>query len=221
MVKKSKLPSACSWTSSDDDTSDDEKMPRFMVDFSKSLKEPKKPADQFAFPVLVPRPDESFALEEDVSGLLVLDCGATSNLVGSDTVDRMQEKALEENRSTGLSFSNEERREFRFGNDQTKPANGVCTKTAHIVGTPMLYHSHVVPGGAPWLASVDFLRSSGAVVDFGRDKAVFANLAPDKMVQLRRLSTGHLAIPLNEEETGSLPSTSTDPVLSRWLQAHK
>lgn len=153
-----------------------------------------------------------------MSGLLVLDSGATSNLVGADTVDRCQERALNENRSPGLSFSGEERREFRFGNDAVRPANGICTKDATIVGRPMLYHSHVVPGGAPWLASVDFLRETGAVVDFGRDMAVFARVDPERMVQLRQLQTGHLAMPINPTE-GETSSSSTDPILSRWLKA--
>ena len=47
-----------------------------------------------AFPILNPKPEEIMSVEEDTSGLLILDCGATSNLVGADTVLRAIMRAL-------------------------------------------------------------------------------------------------------------------------------
>ena len=62
---------------------------------------------------------------------------------------------------------------------------------------------------------------SRLVIDLNRDMAVFANLDPEKVVKLRRLKSGHVAVPLNKTESGALASSSTDPVLSRWLQANQ
>ena len=183
------------------------------------LDKSKQKKQEQAFPVSVVTPEaEVFRVEEDTSNLILLDCGATQNLVGSDTVDKCQERALDEHRAPGLAFDGSNRKDFKFGNDAVKESNGVCLADANIAGRDLTYTSHVIPGGAPWLGSIEFLRESGAIVDFSTDRAIFSRLNPDQVIKLRRLASGHLALPLNGRISGELETEPSDPVLKRMLR---
>ena len=83
----------------------------------------------------------------------------------------------------------------------------------------MEYHSHIVPGGAPWLASIGFLRDSGAIIDFAKDVAVFTSFDPCRQVQLERLPTGHVVVPLNDVVSGEPQTREISPVLKEMLKS--
>lgn len=179
----------------------------------------ERPSTVVERPTTVVHPDSVYASAEDLANVIVLDCGATQNLVGPDTVDRMQESAIENERNPGVSFDPEKRRDFRFGNDACKLSNGTCTARSNFLGREMDYHSHVVPGGAPWLGSIAFLRETGALIDFSRNLAIFSRLDPSRVVKPRTLESGHVGIPINEEAGGQLETVESDPVLERMLRA--
>lgn len=220
-MRGAKKPPSSSESSSEDEWSEDEKKPtprkpQEMV-FVGEMREPNGSTET------VPPENTRFtetvlAASEENSDLIILDSGATQNLVGADTVDRVQERALSRAEHPGLSFDPMNKRDFRFGNDESKQSNGVCTADAEICGRNLEYHSHVVPGGAPWLGSIGFLKATGAIIDFRTSQAVFANLDPATMVQLRELPSGHVAVPLNETRSGTLNGAPVGSVLRRMLE---
>ena len=54
-------------------------------------------------------------------------------------------------------------------------------------------------GCVPVLMSISTLKKMGAVIDFGRDEAVFAKLNPLKRVKLETTQTGHQVLPLTRD----------------------
>ena len=55
----------------------------------------------------------------------------------------------------------------------------------------------------PLLGSVDFMRRSGAIIDFATGIACFAKISPEKLVKLKRISTGHLCIDMTRDLYGN------------------
>ena len=55
----------------------------------------------------------------------------------------------------------------------------------------------------PLLGSVDFMRRSGAIIDFATGIACFAKISTEKLVKLKRISTGHLCIDMTRDLYGN------------------
>ena len=55
-----------------------------------------------------------------------------------------------------------------------------------------------MPGGAPWLASVNFLRASGATISYRYSLAHFEELDPLNVYELKVMTSGHLGLALHD-----------------------
>ena len=53
--------------------------------------------------------------------------------------------------------------------------------------------------GVPLLIGINVLRAAGAIVDFGRDLAIFGKLDAEQIVKLERSPAGHLLLSLVED----------------------
>ena len=53
------------------------------------------------------------------------------------------------------------------------------------------------------VGAMDFMRRSGAIIDFATGVACFAKISPEKLVKLKRISTGHLCIDMTRDLYGN------------------
>ena len=117
-----------------------------------------------------------------------------------------------------MTFDETRKRDFRSGNDDTRMINGTVSVQTEIPRQPLGYRSHMVSGGTPWLGSIALLRSVGAVIDFEENTGIFRRLDPTRVVNLRVLPTGHVAMPLNEVVGGTLETAEASPVLQELIK---
>ncbi|CAK0864076.1 unnamed protein product, partial [Prorocentrum cordatum] len=110
-------------------------------------------------------------LEDETAGCTVLDCGATKT---SGSI-RALEQIIEKQQAAGMDTSGV----TASGQLGTVAGHALHTKNNRYV---------------PLVGSVDVLRRSGAIIDFAAGTACFAKPAVDKLVRLKRISTGHLCI---------------------------
>ena len=73
-------------------------------------------------------------------------------------------------------------------------AAGADRRAGHEAESPF-----VGPGTVPILLSIQTLRKMGAIVDYGRNEAVFTRINPLKCLQLQTTTTGHQILPLTRD----------------------
>jgi hypothetical protein len=131
-------------------------------------------------------------------GMAVLDCGASQNIIGlqtlDDTYDRLEEQGFDPEEE--IHVDRDVRQTFRFGNDNTSEAIGVAHVTAGLLGKETRIKAHVVEGTVPLLLSQQFLDEMNVTMNFRTGQAIFAELS-EKIVQLTRTSSGHWLFPID------------------------
>ena len=130
-------------------------------------------------------------------GKAIIDGGATSSLGSEEALQQIADLNWQQRGDDGIQIVPGQAPSFRFGNN----ARHDCLGTA-LVKLPfqdadgkMKVHVHDIPG-QPVLLSVQSLRALGAVIDFGRDEAIFKTLSPSSVIQLETTDSGHQLFPL-------------------------
>ena len=130
-------------------------------------------------------------------GKAIIDGGATSSLGSEEALQQIAQLNWTRTGDDGIQILKGETPSFRFGNN----ARHECMATALVklpfkeVDGRMKVHVHDIPG-QPVLLSVKSLRSLGAVIDFGRDEAIFRALDPSRVVPLETTDSGHQLFPM-------------------------
>jgi hypothetical protein len=131
-------------------------------------------------------------------GMAVLDCGASQNIIGlqtlEDTYDRLEEQGFDPEEE--IYVDRDVRQTFRFGNDNTSEAIGVAHVTAGLLGRETRIMAHVVEGTVPLLLSQQFLDEMNVTMNFRTGQAIFGELS-EKTVKLTRTSSGHWLFPID------------------------
>ena len=85
--------------------------------------------------------DKIEAFKKECGEYVILDCGATSNLNGAQTSDRVQHHMMASGKdlSDAVQFDPNPVKEFRFGDDNTGHPNGVLTLKTSLLGRDILY----------------------------------------------------------------------------------
>ena len=83
---------------------------------------------------------------------------------------------------------------FRFGNDETLGTRTLAILPVGIVGVNGLLRVYVVPGGAPFLLSKEFLTDLGCHIDLGRGHLFFEKSGERTVVTSKQ--SPHLLLPL-------------------------
>lgn len=135
--------------------------------------------------------------QDSCKGCAVIDCGATENVGGVETVEAQVERLEAQgfNMAEELMVDRERRRTFRYGNDQVGESLGLVSFPAGVCGKEMEMSFHMVDGGVPFLLSVTFLEDMEATINFKTGQAIFGALS-DQVIQLRRAPSGHWLLPL-------------------------
>ena len=123
-----------------------------------------------------------------------MDTGCSRFLIGQSTLERWERMLT---RTWGLSTQRIQLAKamtFRFGNDETLETRTLAILLVGIAGVNGVRRVHVVPGGAPLLLSIQFLRGLGCHNDLGRGHLFLEKLG------VRAVVTGeqspHLLLPL-------------------------
>ena len=86
---------------------------------------------------------------------------------------------------------------YSFGNGERRQAYSKATFDVVGDNKEGTFDVHAMKApGVPMLASIMALRSLGAIIDFGRDTAIFENINKDAAVLLERAKSQHLLLPL-------------------------
>ena len=100
-----------------------------------------------------------------------------------------------------FSVDNEQKKSFRFGDDAIEESSGVLSLETQLLGKEVTYQTHTVNGGAPWLGSIHFLERCNATINFKTGLAYFPELNAEELVYLKKMSSGHLGLALNDDGT--------------------
>ena len=141
------------------------------------------------------------SLREETVGKMIIDSGATSSLTSVVALEAFIGKMQELGKDHGVTVDPRDKTTFRFGNgarDTTLSRADVTTYAEGRPGTISMACLDTRGRYVPMLASVDFLRKSGAVIDFGRGEAVFRALGT-KVVKLESTSSGHYVIDITKD----------------------
>jgi hypothetical protein len=131
-------------------------------------------------------------LDATAEGYVALDCGATSSIGGVEALTTLADLSAE---SVGgeTIVDTSVQIPFRFGNGARQHTVSRVAIPTRIGKHEGLVHYNVLDAESPALLGMDFLRKSGAVIDFNDGTACFTRLSPEKHT-LKRLSSGHLAL---------------------------
>ena len=133
-------------------------------------------------------------------GFGVLDGGATRTMASIYAIQQLQEKSHQSGKGGLSRVDLSERPTFGFGNSDRNQCVSTCYYKLPTAEQSMSLKIHALDkGSAPVLVSVDTLRKMGAIVDFRADQAVFTQVNPNRLVNLRRSSAGHQLIPLTDD----------------------
>ena len=147
-------------------------------------------------------------LEDETEGCMVLDCGATKTFGSIKAL----EKIVEKQRAAGMDTSCvtvdvTDRPNFGFANGAAEKCSSRATLPLQAdgrLGTVAGYALNTKNNRyVPLLGSVDFMRRSGAIIDFATGIACFAKISMEKLVKLKRISTGHLCIDMTRDLYGN------------------
>ena len=127
-------------------------------------------------------------------GFATIDCGATSSVGGLEAVESLAEYGYKQFGFYG-DVDTTERKVFRFGNGAKQQCLSRTQLPLNLDDKFGRVHVNVLDSDAPVLLGMDFLRKSGAKIDFAREVAQFSGISP-KIFPLQRLESGHLAINL-------------------------
>ena len=139
---------------------------------------------------------------------MVLDCGATKTFGSIKAL----EKIVEKQRAAGMDMSSvtvdvTDRPNFGFANGAAEKCSSRATLPLQAdgrLGTVAGYALNTKNNRyVPLLGSVDFMRRSGALIDFATGIACFAKISTEKLVKLKRISTGHLCIDMTRDLYGN------------------
>ena len=91
---------------------------------------------------------------------------------------------------------------FKFGNDEAKGCESratLGTKQAKKDSEVKMYALDTRGKYVPMLGSMEFLVTSGAVIEFETGAALFKKIDPDNLTVLERLTSQHLAFDLTTD----------------------
>ena len=169
--------------------------------------------------------DKIEAFKKECGEYVILDCGATSNLNGALTSDRVQHHMMSSGKdlNEAVQFDPNTVKEFRSGDDKTGHSNGLLSLKTSLLGRDILYQSHSVNGAAPFLGSIHFLSKLDATIMFKRGVGYFPALDPDHVYELKRLASGHLGLAFEDDGTRhrkyNIKSDSVIPLLEKAAAA--
>ena len=124
----------------------------------------------------------------------VIDTGCARFLIGQNTLKKCEQMPT---RRWGLSTQRIQLAKamtFRYGNDETLETRTLAILPFGIAGVNGVLRVYVVPGGAPLMLSIEFLRDLGCHIDLGRGHVFFEKLGV-RTVVTSKLSP-HLLLPL-------------------------
>jgi len=171
----------------------------------------------FSFPVMAEMEDEtdlthSADMESQSAGCLVMDCGATDSVGSILALEKLV--ALLDARPSGrppIEVDPKNITRFRFGNGQRDTSISRVQlpfiaggKAGHIGLAVLDTNDQYVP----LLGGMNFLSKSGAVIDFGSERAVFKAIDATKIVNLKKCANGLLALDLTKDDLLSNASPS-------------
>ena len=106
----------------------------------------------------------------------VIDTGCSRLLIGQNTLKKVGTDAHTKMGSEHTEGPAQQGQTFRFGNDETLETRTRAILPVGIAGVNGVLRVHVVPGGAPFLLSKEFLRDLGCHNDLGRGHLSFEKL---------------------------------------------
>ena len=132
-----------------------------------------------------------------MNGSAVLDCGASDNVIGINTLQSLTELYEDMGFDVRAEFDMDRRihKKFIYGSDHSSSSLGLVQFQAGILGKEIKISAHVVEGNTPLLLSSQFLYEYKVAVNFRSGTAVFKEISNDP-VQLERAAGGHLILPV-------------------------
>ena len=106
----------------------------------------------------------------------VIDTGCSRFLIGQSTLEKWERMLTRRWALSTQKVQLEKAMTFRFGDDETLEIRTVATLPVGIAGVKGVLRVHVVPGGAPLMLSMDFLKDLGCHIDLGRGHVFFEKL---------------------------------------------
>lgn len=140
------------------------------------------------------------AQEVIAGGYGVLDGGATRTMASIQAIEMLENQCRDIQNAGIHHVDTSDRPTFGFGNSERSQCISTCYFRVPTQEKPMSLKIHALDqGSAPILISVDTLRKLGAIVDFRHDQAIFCDINPNKLIDLKRSSAGHQLIPLAQD----------------------
>lgn len=152
------------------------------------------------------------SLQEESRGKLVLDCGATDNIVSVPALDAYVQRKHELREGTKVEIDPNDKVKFRFGDGRRETSLSLAKFHVKANGKADTISMRTLDTGdayVPMLGGVSFLRKSGAVIDFTNGKCVLSNLDADRVIQLEESSSGLWMLDITKDLlAGSQPVSS-------------
>ena len=135
------------------------------------------------------------------AGYGVLDPGATRTMGSIEALEHARNVHWQQHQKDNIaSVDVDERPTFGFADSETARCSSTVLLQTQVAQQNMKLRAHALDkGSVPVLFSIDSLRRMGAVIDYGRDEAVFVRVNPQRRVKLQTTSTGHQILPLTRD----------------------
>ena len=135
------------------------------------------------------------------SGYGVLDPGATKTMGSIVALEHMRQCSWRQQKCDNVKSINvEDRPTFGFADSEQARCASTVLLQLPVSEQSMKLRVHALDkGSVPVLLSIDTLKRMGAIIDYGRDEAVFTSINPLKRVALQTSATGHQILPLTED----------------------
>ena len=146
-------------------------------------------------------PDKLTTQQAMRAGFGVLDPGATRTMGSITALEHAREASWQSHHRDNIAEVNtEDRPTFGFANSETARCSSTVLLQVPIAEQDMKLRVHSLDQGTvPILLSIQTLHKMGAIVDYGRNEAVFTRINPLKCLQLQTTTTGHQILPLTRD----------------------
>ena len=135
------------------------------------------------------------------AGYGVLDAGATRTMGSITALQHVREAAWRDLKRDNIEAVDvRDQPTFGFADSESAKCSSTCLVQLPVETQQMRLRVHALDRGqVPILLSIDTLKKLGAIVDYGRDEAVFRSVDPQRCVKLETTVTGHQILPLTKD----------------------
>ena len=135
------------------------------------------------------------------AGYGVLDAGATKTMGSITALQHVREAAWRDLQQDNIeAVDTQDQPTFGFADSESAKCSSTCLVQLPVESQQMKLRVHALDRGqVPILLSIDTLKKLGAIVDYGRNEAVFLSVDPRRCVKLETTVTGHQILPLTKD----------------------